>query len=72
MLQYKNNLGLENKQQANCCSAQAIYRPDSKGALAQRQIMVGMVGLRRRWAIYVGQSLGKPGVAMRIIRLLLV
>ena len=46
--------------------------PDSKGTLAQRQIMVGMVGQRRRWAIYVGPTLGQPGIAMRNIRLWLV
>ena len=49
-----------------------VNYPDSKGTLAQRQIMVGMVGQRRRWAIYVGPTLGQPGIAMRNIRLWLV
>ena len=51
-------------------TAEAI--PDSKGTLAQRQIMVGMVGQRRRWPIYVGPTLGQPGIAMRNVRLWLV
>ena len=53
-------------------SACTFLFPDSKGTLAQRQIMVGMVGQRRRWAIYVGPTLGQPGIAMRNIRLWLV
>ena len=38
-----------------------IVNPDSKGTLAQRQIMVGQ---HRRWAIYVGPTLCQPCVAM--------